>query len=291
MSKEQYRVIVAGTRDFNDYQLLCEKCDKILANKAKDSEITIVSGTAKGADRLGERYAKERGYRIERYPADWDRDGNKAGPLRNIEMAKNADALIAFWDGQSRGTRHMIDTALDEELSVRIINYAEIHEKAKLDALLHQTSQYAIEHITGKGMHTGILWLQDSFSEYCDAMGVKAYEGNRLPFMIDDIIDFLAKEPWVNDIAAKSSANRTQKDINKLRKAVANYWSYEPSEIEDADIECVLHVADPHSHRHILAQKVAIDCIHALNHEQLQQLDKILDDLAKNPKYGQQVAM
>ena len=147
---EQYKVIIAGTRDFADYQLLARKCDKILAKKTKDTLITIISGTAKGADRLGERYAKDRGYRVERFPANWDRDGNKAGPLRNIEMAKHADALIAFWDGRSRGTRHMIDTALNGELAVRVVNYNQIREKEKLANLLHQTSQYAIEHITGK---------------------------------------------------------------------------------------------------------------------------------------------
>ena len=111
MNKPEFRVIIAGTRDFNDYQLLCDKCDAILSAKRQDSNIIIISGTARGADRLGERYARERGYEIRQFPADWLNDEKKTGPIRNAKMADNADALIAFWDGQSRGPKNMIETA------------------------------------------------------------------------------------------------------------------------------------------------------------------------------------
>ena len=68
-----FRLVIAGSRDFNDYDLLKQKCDYYLSKKIKDNEdIIIVSGTAKGADLLGERYAKEKGFKIERYPAKWD---------------------------------------------------------------------------------------------------------------------------------------------------------------------------------------------------------------------------
>lgn len=120
---EEFRVIIAGTRNFSNYELLKEKCDNILSAKRKDSHIVILSGTAKGADRLGERYARERGFLLRRFPADWDKDGNKAGPIRNAKMADNADALIAFWDGTSRGTAHMIMTAKEKGLATRVINY------------------------------------------------------------------------------------------------------------------------------------------------------------------------
>lgn len=123
MAKEDFKVIIAGTRDFADYELLKEKCDAILSSKKMDYNIVIVSGTARGADRLGERYARERGYRIDRHPADWDRDGNSAGPIRNALMADNAHALIAFWDGRSRGTMNMIRTAKAKGLMVRIVDY------------------------------------------------------------------------------------------------------------------------------------------------------------------------
>lgn len=129
MAKEDFKVIIAGTRDFADYELLKEKCDAILSSKKMDYNIVIVSGTARGADRLGERYAREKGYQIDRYPADWDRDGNSAGPIRNALMADNAHALIAFWDGRSRGTMNMIDTAKAKGLMVRTVNYQRTNVK------------------------------------------------------------------------------------------------------------------------------------------------------------------
>ena len=115
------KVIIAGSRDFNNYELLRNKCNRILSNVKED--ITIVSGKARGADSLGEKYAKEKGYKIEEYAANWDNYGKAAGYIRNEQMAKNADYLIAFWDGESRGTKHMIDLATDNNLHVRIIKY------------------------------------------------------------------------------------------------------------------------------------------------------------------------
>lgn len=94
----------------------------------------------------------------------------------------------------------------------------------KIEQLKEQTAKYAIEHITGNGMHTGIAWLRDSFNDYCESIkttGVNISEENNI------------------------------------------------------------------AHRHLLAQKVAIDCIHALNHDQLQQLDKVLDEIVKNPNVEQ----
>jgi hypothetical protein len=114
------KVIIAGGRDFDNYDLLREKCDNILQNQ---DEVIIISGGAKGADLLGERYAKERGYSTEVFPARWEEHGKKAGPIRNQEMAINSNALIAFWDGKSKGTKHMIDIATDKGLLVRIIKY------------------------------------------------------------------------------------------------------------------------------------------------------------------------
>ena len=118
-----FRVIIAGGRDFNNYPLLKAKCDNILAEKATTHQIIIVSGTARGADSLGEKYAQEHSYTIERYPADWNTHGKAAGPIRNAQMANSADALIAFWDGKSHGTQSMINIAKAKGLLVRVINY------------------------------------------------------------------------------------------------------------------------------------------------------------------------
>ncbi len=118
MSK--FKVIIAGGRDFNDYEFMKTRLDNLF--KAIEN-ITIISGTAGGADQLGERYAIEMGHLIELYPADWDGQGKAAGALRNIEMAENANALVAFWDGKSRGTDHMIKQARMRGLKVRVIHY------------------------------------------------------------------------------------------------------------------------------------------------------------------------
>ena len=120
---EYFRVIIAGGRDFNDYSLLKAKCDNILADKTATHRIIVVSGAAKGADSLGEQYAREKGYTVERYPADWNTHGRAAGPIRNTQMANSADALIAFWDGQSKGTKSMINIAKTKGLGVRVISY------------------------------------------------------------------------------------------------------------------------------------------------------------------------
>lgn len=121
---KKFYVVIAGGRDFNDYELLKHKCDYYLKNKVDQGyTIVIVSGQARGADALGERYAKERDYQISSHPADWDRYGKSAGYRRNVDMANISNALIAFWDGKSLGTGHMIQIAKDKGLLVRVVNY------------------------------------------------------------------------------------------------------------------------------------------------------------------------
>lgn len=116
-----FKVIVSGGRDFNNYEGLSDNLDYLLKNIKDD--IQIVSGRAKGADRLGERYAKEHGYNIIYFLPDWDNDGRSAGYKRNVKMANYADALVAFWDRKSKGTRHMIEVAKMKGLDVRIRYY------------------------------------------------------------------------------------------------------------------------------------------------------------------------
>lgn len=116
-----FRVIIAGGRNFQDYALLQQTMDQLLVNV--QDEIVVVCGKARGADTLGERYAQERGYSVHAFPADWAKHGRAAGVLRNEEMAKNADALVAFWDGQSRGTKNMIELGHRYQLKVRVKHY------------------------------------------------------------------------------------------------------------------------------------------------------------------------
>ena len=132
---KELRVIIAGSRDFNDFPKLMNSSIKILTEISKKRDdldrIRIISGTARGADKLGEQYAKIAGYELSKFPADWGKLGKRAGYVRNAEMAKFAveddsyGVLIAFWDGQSRGTKHMIDLAKRYGLEVHVVNYKE----------------------------------------------------------------------------------------------------------------------------------------------------------------------
>lgn len=115
------KIIIAGSRSFADYSLLKEKMNSILKNQNKD-DIEIVSGTASGADKLGERYAKENNLKLKQFPADWSL-GKKAGYIRNEEMAKYADACVVLWDGISKGSKHMINLAEQYNLKLRVIKF------------------------------------------------------------------------------------------------------------------------------------------------------------------------
>ena len=117
------KVIVAGSRGFSSMWLLTKKLDKILKHVSKSEKVEIVSGCARGADTLAIEYARKRGYSVKRMPADWNKYGPSAGYKRNEQMAEYGDALVAFWDGQSSGTNHMINLACRYSLKVRVIRY------------------------------------------------------------------------------------------------------------------------------------------------------------------------
>lgn len=110
------RTIIAGTRTFNDFKLVQRTMLTIECT-------TVLSGEAKGADKLGEKWAKINDIPVERYPALWERHGKSAGFIRNCDMAREADQLVAFWDGKSRGTAHMIKEAKRRKLKVMVITY------------------------------------------------------------------------------------------------------------------------------------------------------------------------
>lgn len=112
------KLIIAGSRNFTNYQKLRKACDHFLQDQ---NNIEIVSGAYyRGADKLGEQYAKEKGYKLTQFPANWERFGKAAGPKRNQQMANYGDALIAFWDEKSKGTKNMIGLANQNNLKVRI---------------------------------------------------------------------------------------------------------------------------------------------------------------------------
>ena len=117
---EAMRIIVAGSRSFDCYWLLESKLDFYIGG---NQLVQIVSGTARGADQLGERYAENRGLSIERFPADWDKHGKRAGYVRNEQMARYATHAVIFWDGSSRGTASMIKLCKTYNLKYRVVLY------------------------------------------------------------------------------------------------------------------------------------------------------------------------
>ena len=131
----ELRIIVAGSRGFKNYDLfrdtLMDYLDFMDDKDVVDnpSQVKFISGTAKGADTLGEQFAYTYEYDVIRFPADWNTYGKSAGYRRNAEMAKYASeaygVLFAFWDGQSRGTKHMIALAKRYGLEVHVVNYKE----------------------------------------------------------------------------------------------------------------------------------------------------------------------
>ena len=112
------RVIVAGSRDFADYNFLRDKLDFLLSRVNED--VTIISGCARGADSLGERYAKERGLTLLRMPADWQKHGKRAGYMRNVEMANAATHCVIFRVNHSKGSSLMQAIAKEFRLCTRI---------------------------------------------------------------------------------------------------------------------------------------------------------------------------
>lgn len=116
------RTIIAGSRHFTNVRVFTLAMREIVMYKCL--RITeVVSGTAKGADELGERWAIWTGVPCRRFRPQGKLYGKAAPFLRNEAMANNADALIAFWDGQSRGTKHMISVARKLNLNVTVYNF------------------------------------------------------------------------------------------------------------------------------------------------------------------------
>lgn len=109
------KIAIIGSRDFNDYDLMCKKL--------KPFNISlIISGHAKGADTLAERYANENDIPTKIFPPDWKRYGKSAGMIRNTDIIENAELVIAFWDTISSGTKDSIRKADKLNKKVIIIN-------------------------------------------------------------------------------------------------------------------------------------------------------------------------
>lgn len=123
MAFKQFKLIVAGGRDFNDYDLLSKEITNLALVTYEDKFVSIVSGMARGADALAVRFAKEQEVELHEFPANWDKYGKSAGYRRNEEMAQAADGLLAFWDGKSKGTANMIESMRKRGKPVHVVRY------------------------------------------------------------------------------------------------------------------------------------------------------------------------
>ena len=121
---KEFKLIIAGGRDFTDSKKMHAAIDQ-LANhgELKEYAVSIVTGMARGADMLGREFALAFNVKRYEFPADWNQYGKRAGFIRNKQMGDFADGLLAFWDGESRGTAHMIETMRALEKPVKIVLY------------------------------------------------------------------------------------------------------------------------------------------------------------------------
>ncbi len=114
------RVVVAGSRNFNDYELFSKVVGEFLKPICERYELIIVSGHCSGADIMGEQYAKENGLEVEVYPAEWKKYGRSAGAKRNKQMVDVANFAIAFPSPNGKGTQSMIKYAEQKGIPVKI---------------------------------------------------------------------------------------------------------------------------------------------------------------------------
>lgn len=119
----EFKLIVAGGRDFSDFNLLSQKLNELADGVFQLRKVSIVSGMARGADALGHHFAKMNNVKVYEFPANWDKYGKRAGFIRNDEMAAFSHGLLAFWDGQSRGTNNMILSMQAMNKPVHIVKY------------------------------------------------------------------------------------------------------------------------------------------------------------------------
>ena len=125
---QENRVIIAGSRDFEDFEIAERAIFEAFRNIDIIGPVRIVSGHCRGADMLGERLAEKYGLAISLFPAEWSRYGRRAGFIRNSTMASFAGEdncrgdLIAFWDGESKGTGMMIGLAKRKGLRVHVFD-------------------------------------------------------------------------------------------------------------------------------------------------------------------------
>lgn len=124
---KDFYLLVAGSRNFTNYKLLCSLIELVLKNHMNDN-IHIVAGEAKGVDTLAKKYAYEKGYTYHGFPADWSSFGTAAGRFRNVQMHKYISSftyrgVLCIWDGKSPGTKQNFEISKEYKNPIRVYNY------------------------------------------------------------------------------------------------------------------------------------------------------------------------
>jgi len=230
------RILIYGSRDFVSDKITDKVLDKIIEDlRIKGvTEIEIVSGTAKGADQAGERYAERNNLEVISIPAEWDRDGKAAGFIRNAELVKACDLGVGFWDGKSKGTKHTTSLLLKErKLHTMVIggltlpfNYkvklpaetSSPETRVKKDVTLYgKTAKHCwvtIVNPDAKEKHDKILYVESSEDEY--ALSSPQLKGKRVEMVKrNDFQDALAQNPF---------SERGDIEIVDVRTFKGNYY-------------------------------------------------------------------
>jgi len=222
------KIAVIGSRDFNDYNTLCYLLDKFLN---KYTNVSLVSGGANGADKLAERYAAEKNVKIKILPADWDKHGKAAGFIRNKEIWDNSDLGIAFWDGESKGTKHSFQLSFDQNKDLYIFNYKKrcfVPRIIKSDILKHQ-DKYDYIAFTANSEHTKTKKLvmgagnaksfKNSFKGIDNEFGMLIDNESLFGIeVVDNIIAFQSKIRWREN----STLNIIKYSIENLKTFILN---------------------------------------------------------------------
>lgn len=210
------RVIVAGSRSVTDYATV----KKAIEGSGIKPNL-IISGTAKGVDTLGERYAKEKGIEVLRMPADWDTHGKSAGYRRNAEMATVGDTLIAIWDGKSKGTKHMIDLAESKGLKVIVVEPDKpTGKQTKVDDFLDLTSKVKTTVKKADKSDTYLGLTKEEAKEFLrlDEKGVNFGEDSkRQDALWDKIVDSLPKDRK-GQLKDRDSTDLSPEELKKLEE-------------------------------------------------------------------------
>ena len=151
----------------------------------------------------------------------------------------------------------------------------------RIKILTQKTATLGIEYIKGS---TDIKELRDMFNSLCADMNADEWKPDELSFDINDLAKYIKQEPWVSKLSGLGAEYWTWDRLEHLvENFICKYWMMQKAEISTKHISDILKVANPLSKRRLVAQRIVIECIHALDKEQLARLESVLHDIALNP--------